>query len=92
MGEAGAKCVQFCAQVAPKFSSVAFAASPLWSNVTAIKQRIGIGNGGTEELLVTEPVWNICSRVNKCSTEMVHTDVERSPTIVSRWQVLALRG
>jgi hypothetical protein len=91
MGEAGAKCVQFCAQVAPKFSSVVFAASPLWSNVTAIKQQIEIGNGGTEELLVTEPVEHLfpCKQMFH---RKVHTDVERSPTIVSRWQVLALRG
>jgi hypothetical protein len=42
----------------------------------------------------TEPEdpWNICSRGNKCSTQMVHTDAERSATNVSQWQVLALRG
>jgi len=36
----------------------------------------------------TEPEdpWNICS------TQMVHTDAERSATNVSQWQVLALRG
>jgi hypothetical protein len=39
------------AQVAPKFSSVVFAASPL----TATKEQIEIGNGGTEEFLVPNP-------------------------------------
>jgi hypothetical protein len=58
-------------EVFPKFSSVVFAASPL----TATKEQIEIGNGGTEEFLVPNP-WNICSRVNKCSTEMVHTDAQ----------------
>jgi hypothetical protein len=33
-------------QLAPKFSSVVFAASPLWSNVTATKQQIEIADGG----------------------------------------------
>jgi hypothetical protein len=66
---------------------------PLWINVTAIKQQIETGNGGTQEFLVMLPnLRNICSRVNKCSTEMVHTGVEGSATNVSQWQVLALRG
>jgi hypothetical protein len=69
MGEAGAKCVQFCAQVAPKFSSVVFAASPLWSNVTAAKQQIEIGNGDTEDFLVSEPVEHLL-RVE----QMFHTN------------------
>jgi hypothetical protein len=42
------------------------------------------------KMLLPNP-WNICSCVNKCSTVMVHTDVERSATNVSQWQVLALR-
>jgi hypothetical protein len=59
--------------------------------VTAIKQQIEIGNGTTEEFLVTELVEHLFP-VNKCSTEMVQTGVEGSATNVSQWQVLALRG
>ena len=67
---------------------------PLWSNVTAIKQsssKLKSETGPQKSFLLPNP-WNICSRVNKCSTEMVHTGVEGSATNVSQWQVLALRG
>jgi hypothetical protein len=46
---------------------------PLWSKVTAIKQQIEIGNGGTEEFLVTELVEHLLKghpptfRNGKCS-------------------------
>jgi hypothetical protein len=47
--------------------------------------------GTQKTFLFNEPV-DICSRGNKCSTQMVHADAERSATNVSQWQVLALRG
>jgi hypothetical protein len=42
---------------------------PLWINVTTIKQQIEIGNGGTEEFLLSEPVEHLLH-----VEQMFHTD------------------
>jgi hypothetical protein len=60
---------------------------PLWSNVTALK----LGNGDTEESLVSEPVEHLFRR-EQVFHGMFYTDVERSTTNVSQRQVLTLRG